>query len=235
VARHVNTVCLDERRQEKVGRFQPPGAGRHLSRCRKKCARRRAADEASLTQQATAHRAPQHESVDVARAAAGDREAFERLYRTHAPRILGLARRIAGFELAEDLTQDVFVRAWEKLPGFRGDSQFGTWLYRLAINVMVEDRRRSSRWRRRDDDEDVLANLATATEDDAFAIDFEDAVARLPAAARKVFVLHDVEGYKHREIGKLIGITDGTSKGQLHRARMILRRYLRSGHERADR
>ncbi len=100
---------------------------------------------------------------------------------------------------------------------------------------MVEDRRRSSRWRRQDDDEDLVTNLATSTQDGAFAIDFDAAVSRLPAAARKVFVLHDVEGYKHREIGKLIGITDGTSKGQLHRARMILRRYLRSGGQRACR
>ena len=167
--------------------------------------------------------------ADVALAQRGDTDAFERLYRAHVPRILGLARRMAGFDPAEDLAQDVFVRAWEKLPGFRGESQFGTWLYRLAINVIVEDRRRGSRWRRQADDEEVLRNLSAAPAREGFDLDFEVAVTRLPAAARKVFVLHDVEGYKHREIGELIGITSGTSKGQLHRARMILRRYLHRG------
>jgi len=137
---------------------------------------------------------------------------------------------MAGFELAEDLTQDVFVRAWEKLQTFRGDSQFGTWLYRLAINVIVEDRRKGgNRWRRREDDQDLLTNLSAPPADGGFALDFEAAVHLLPDAARRVFLLHDVEGYKHREIGKLVGIASGTSKGQLHRARMILRRYLGAG------
>jgi RNA polymerase sigma-70 factor (ECF subfamily) len=168
----------------------------------------------------------------VALAREGDKQAFERLYRLHVGRIHGLACRMAGLELADDFTQDVFVRAWEKLRTFRGDSQFGTWLYRLAINVVVEDRRKSGkRWRRQEDDEAVLRNLPVHPANAAFAIDFAAAVNLLPDAARKVFVLHDVEGYKHREIGKLIGITAGTSKGQLHRARMILRRYL--GAERA--
>jgi RNA polymerase sigma-70 factor (ECF subfamily) len=166
------------------------------------------------------------EAADVGRAREGDRDAFERLYRLHVPRIYALARRMGGPEAADDLTQDVFVRAWEKLGSFRGDSQFGTWLYRLAINVIVESRRKTRRWRRQDDDEDVLERLAVEPENAAFAIDFEAAVNRLPAAARRVFVLHDVEGYKHREIGRLARITAGTSKGQLHRARLILRRYL---------
>ncbi len=183
--------------------------------------------EASLTQQWTADRPADSEAADVARAQAGDKDAFERLYRLHVGRIHGLACRMAGFEVAEDLTQDAFVRAWEKLHTFRGDSQFGTWLYRLAINVIVEDRRRgANRWRREEDDEDALRNLSVPPANAGFRMDFEAAVNLLPDAARRIFVLHDVEGYKHREIGKLTGITSGTSKGQLHRARMILRRYL---------
>jgi RNA polymerase sigma-70 factor (ECF subfamily) len=183
--------------------------------------------EAILTQQWTAQRPTEDEAADVGLACGGDREAFERLYRLHVARIHGLACRMGGIDRAEDLTQDVFVRAWEKLRSFRGESQFGTWLYRLAINLIVEDRRRpASRWRRQDDDGEVLRNLSVRPANAAFTIDFEAAVNLLPEAARKVFVLHDVEGYKHREIGKLVGITSGTSKGQLHRARMILRRYL---------
>lgn len=143
---------------------------------------------------------------------------------------------MAGFELAEDLTQDAFVRAWEKLRTFRGDSQFGTWLYRLAINVIVEDRRKGgNRLRPQVDDEDLLRNLSVPPANAGFTMDFEAAVNLLPDAARRVFVLHDVEGYKHREIGKLVGITSGTSKGQLHRARMILRRYLGSASSRPPR
>ena len=213
--------------------LQPPGRFRHLRRQTDRAAAGRAGpDQArrSLTEQCSAQRGADTEAADVALACAGDKDAFERLYRLHVARIHGLACRMAGFELAEDLTQDAFVRAWEKLRTFRGDSQFGTWLYRLAINVIVEERRKpTSRWRRHDDDDDELRNLSVQPENAAFAIDFEAAVNRLPDAARQVFVLHDVEGYKHREIGELVGIAAGTSKGQLHRARMILRRYLGAG------
>ena len=136
------------------------------------------------------------------------------------------ARRMAGSDRAEDLTQDVFVRAWAKLSGFRGDSQFGTWLYRLAINLIVEDRRRCIRFGRQNDDESVLGSLAVQPANAAFTIDFEAAVRQLPDGAREVFLLHDVEGFKHREIGQLVNISPGTSKWQLHRARAILRRHL---------
>jgi RNA polymerase sigma-70 factor (ECF subfamily) len=182
--------------------------------------------EAHLVEPSIARQPVDREAADVALAREGDREAFERLYRLHVPRIYALARRMAAFELAEDLTQDVFVRAWEKLGSFRGDSQFGTWLYRLAINVIIEVRRKGKRWQAHDDSEAVLGQLTGVPQNLVFAIDFEAAVSRLPASAREVFVLHDVEGYKHREIGQLVRITSGTSKGQLHRARMILRRHL---------
>jgi RNA polymerase sigma factor (sigma-70 family) len=164
--------------------------------------------------------------ADVALACDGDREAFERLYRRHVPRILGLARRMAGFEHADDLTQDVFVRAWQKLRTYRGESRFGTWLYRLAVNVIIEDRRRAGVRPPFQDDDEAMRTLATEAADGVAALDLAAAVDRLPEGARQVFVLHDVEGYKHREISRLIGIATGTSKGQLHRARMILRRYL---------
>lgn len=166
------------------------------------------------------------EAADVALAREGDREAFERLYRRHVGRIHGLARRMAGADRADDLTQDVFVRAWEKLETFRAESQFGTWLYRLAVNVIVEDRRKkSSQWQQLSD-EQAAFGLPVRPADTPLRMDLAAAVDRLPGGAREVFVLHDVEGYKHREIGRIVGITTGTSKGQLHRARMILRQYL---------
>jgi RNA polymerase sigma-70 factor (ECF subfamily) len=166
------------------------------------------------------------ETADVALARDGDRDAFERLYRRHVARIRGLARRMAGLEVADDLTQDIFVRAWQKLGSYRGESQFGTWLYRLAVNVIIEDRRKAGARPRILDDEDTMKSLPVAAADGVAAIDIASAVDRLPEGARQVFVLHDVEGYKHREIGRLVGITTGTSKGQLHRARLVLRRYL---------
>lgn len=165
--------------------------------------------------------------ADVALARQGDSQAFERLYRIHVGVIRGLARRMAGDAAADELTQDAFVRAWEKLHTFRGDSRFGTWLYRLAVNIIVERRRSFAcrAWLVEDAGDAVLAASVPAT-DCVFTIDFQAAVDRLPEGARQVFVLHDVEGYKHQEIGALLGIATGTSKWQLHRAREILRKHL---------
>jgi len=187
----------------------------------------RARSEASLTDQSTEDRLKE-EAADVALACQGDERAFERLYRFHVGRVRGLTRSMAGFDAADELTQDIFVRAWEKLHTFRGDARFGTWLHRLAVNVILEDRR--SRARRRavqDEDERALDEASQPAPDGTFPIDFAAAIERLPDGARQVFVLHDVEGYKHHEVSELMGIASGTSKGQLHRARMILRRYLR--------
>ena len=167
------------------------------------------------------------ERADAARAAQGDPEAFERLYRTQLPRIFGLVRRMTGGIDAEDLTQDVFVRAWSKLGTFRGDSSFGTWLHRLAVNVVVERfRTRSAKRNQHIAVEPGPADLAVPPDRPETRLDFEAALEQLPPGAREVFVLHDVEGYKHSEIGDLLGISAGTSKAQLHRARMILRRHL---------
>jgi RNA polymerase sigma factor (sigma-70 family) len=165
---------------------------------------------------------------DVALAAAGDTSAFERVYRAHLSRVHGLARRMAGPEAADELTQDVFVRAWQKLGTFRGDASFGTWLHRLAVNVIIERFRSLGTQRDRflADGEETLARLSAPRPSGDFRMDFDVALARLPHAARHVFVLHDVEGYKHHEIGTLLGISAGTSKSQLHRARMLMRTHL---------
>ena len=164
---------------------------------------------------------------DVARAASGDMAAFERLYRSHVPRIHSLARRMAGPREAEELTQDVFVRAWMKLGSFRGESAFGTWLHRLAVNVIIEKfRSRQTERSRWVDDPSALDLVPVRPGTPGERIDLEAALENVPRGARAVFVLHDVEGHTHQEIGEILGVTAGTSKAQLHRARMILRRHL---------
>ena len=164
---------------------------------------------------------------DAVLAAAGDAGAFERLYLRHVPRIHSLARRMIGSELADEITQDVFVRAWEKLGSFRGEAAFGTWLHRVAINVILGRRKQLGVRRERFVDGDgVVDRLSSRPKGAETAIDFEAAIGLLPNGAQQVFVLHDVEGYKHGEIADMLGISSGTSKSQLHRARMILREYL---------
>lgn len=167
------------------------------------------------------------ESLDARRAAAGDQSAFERLYRRHVARIHTMTRRMAGPDAADDLTQDIFVRAWDKLGTFRGDSAFGTWLYRLGVNVVLS-RRRSDKNDRTwiMDDDGAIAVAAQRVVHPATRMDLDAAIARLPDGARKVFVLHDVEGWTHEEIAEQMGLVPGTSKSQLSRARAALRRML---------
>ena len=164
---------------------------------------------------------------DAALAAAGDTRAFERLYRAHVARIHGLVRRMLGSDEATEVTQDVFVRAWQKLGTFRGESAFGTWLHRLAVNVVLTRRAElGTRRSRFIAEEQVLERLPGRPGTRDFALDFEAAIAQLPEGARHIFVLHDVEGYRHEEIAGLLGVTSGTTKAQLHRARLLLRRHL---------
>ena len=167
---------------------------------------------------------------DVALAAAGDRHAFERLYRQHVTRVFSLcARMVVDRTRAEELTQDVFVRAWEKLHLFRGESAFGTWLHRMTVNVVLNARKTEGRNRARfeDDEEgdgvDLLPSRPLAPGD---RMDLEAAIATLPKGARRVFTLHDIEGYKHEEIAEMLGVTSGATKAQLHRARLLLREAL---------
>lgn len=163
-------------------------------------------------------------------ATAGDEGAFERLYRRHVARIHTLVRRMVGPDQADDLTQDVFIRAWNKLPTFRAESAFGTWLHRLAVNVVLS-RKRSEKSERTwfVDDADALDLHASRQAHPAVVVDLEQAIARLPVGARQVFVLHDVEGWTHEEIAERLGLVPGTSKSQLSRARAALRRML-DGH-----
>lgn len=164
---------------------------------------------------------------DVALAAGGDSSAFERIYRTHVARIHSLARRMLGNDYADEITQDIFVRTWQKLSTFRGESAFTTWLHRLALNVIIERRRSLAIHRTRVADDPVALEMATVPPGRSdLRVDFEYAMGQLPDGAREIFVLHDVEGYKHREIAVMLQIATGTSKRQLHRARMLMRQQL---------
>ena len=167
--------------------------------------------------------------VDLVRLAqTGDTSAFERLYRREVGRVYALCLRMTCDRTdAEMLTQDTFVRAWELLGSFRGDSAFSTWLYRIAVNVVMghlrTTRRRSSRFEAEDD----LEQFEIRQDAPEAAMDLEKAIAHLPPQARAVVLLHDVEGYTHDEIGDLLGIATGTSKAHLHRARHLLREMLK--------
>ncbi len=165
----------------------------------------------------------------VRRAQEGDVAAFEQLYRDHVDRVYALCLRLCGDSgRAQELTQDVFVRAWEKLGTFQGKSAFSTWLHRLTVNLVLGERRsekvRVSRIFATDDPE-VFETAGPAPEPGT-GIDLERAIAALPPGARTAFVLHDVEGYKHEEIAALKGWAVGTCKAQLHRARKLLREML---------
>lgn len=163
------------------------------------------------------------EAQDVTLAANGDVDAFHRLYRAHLPRVHRLATWLLATPDVDDVIQDVFLRLWEKLGSFRGESAFGTWFHRLAVNVIL--RHRQKRWTDTADlpEEELTAR---AGKPDA-AIDIARAVEQLPSGAREVFVLHDVEGYKHGDIAKMLGMSPETSRSQLHRARMLLRGILK--------
>lgn len=169
---------------------------------------------------------------DVQLAARGDRRAFERLYRANLDRVFSICvRMVADRARAEELTQDVFVRAWEKLGSFRGESAFSTWLHRLAVNHLLNERkstrRQDSRMDQGVEDMDALPHVRNREDNSpALSMDLEQAIAGLPPGARKVFVLHDVEGYTHEEIAGMLGVTSGGCKAQLHRARMLLRKAL---------
>jgi RNA polymerase sigma-70 factor (ECF subfamily) len=165
----------------------------------------------------------------VRRAQSGEREAFDALYRRNAERIYAVCLRMTGdVASAERLTQDAFVRAWQKLGSFRGESAFSSWLHRLAVNVVLEEGRRNRRrWSRVEimADPGALESAPPARDADV-GMDLERAIASLPPGARAVLVLHDIEGYKHEEIARLTGTAIGTTKAQLHRARRLLRERL---------
>lgn len=176
------------------------------------------------------------ESSLVKMAKQGDTAAFEQLYRSHCDRIYALCWRLCGGDagLAEDLVQEAFVRAWNKLNLFRGDSKFGTWMHRLAANVALSDRRiRLRRIEREAPMNESVERTAIGAADISQDLrnDLEQAIGELPERARTVLVLYDVEGYRHSEIAAMTGMAVGSSKAQLHRARKLVRKALNKERE----
>ena len=166
----------------------------------------------------------------VARCQAGDVEAFETIYRQHASRLYTLACRMAGSpEDGEDLLQEIFLQAHRKLGSFKGDATLGTWLYRLALNHCldyVRSRRAKMNKLTSAIEGEIACEPAARRETPIARLDLERAVERLPEGCREAFVLHDVEGFDHKEVGRLLGIAEGTSKSQVFKARMKLRALL---------
>lgn len=170
-----------------------------------------------------------HELLTIRRAIAGDEGALRALWARHAPHIDVVVRRLVGndADLAADIAQEVWIQIFRALPTYRGDSQFGTWAHRIAVNRTLNALRKARR----------LSNLETEVNEDSaicepdvdrsfVAQSIEEAAAKLSPGARTVFMLHDVEGYTHEEIAEELGITAGGSKSQLFKARAKLRKLL---------
>ena len=188
----------------------------------------------TLIMTVTAERTEMPSDLDLIRAAAaGDAAAFEQLYRQHYRRVYSLCLRMLGSTTqAEDLTQEVFLQVFRKLGSFRGDSQFTTWLHRLTVNqVLMHFRKRGVKLEHTSEEGDFTNVVETPLQStrrismvDRLAL--EKAIAELPPGYRTVFALHDIEGYEHEEIADMLGVSIGTSKSQLHKARMRLRELL---------
>lgn len=188
----------------------------------------------TLTMPVTVERIEPASDMELARAAAaGDSAAFEKLYEEHHRRVYSLCLRMLGNgSQAEDLTQEVFLQLYKKIGSFRGDSAFTTWLHRMTVNqVLMHLRRRGVKLEHTSGEGDFTNVVETPLQStrrismvDKLAL--EKAISELPPGYRTVFVLHDVEGYEHGEIATLLDVSIGTSKSQLHKARMRLRQLL---------
>jgi RNA polymerase sigma-70 factor (ECF subfamily) len=182
----------------------------------------------------TAERTEMPSDLELVRAAAaGDAAAFEQLYQQHYRRVYSLClRMLSSTTQAEDLTQEVFLQVFRKLGSFRGDSAFTTWLHRLTVNqVLMHFRKRGVKLEHTSEEGDFTNVVDTPLQStrrismvDRLAL--EKAIAELPPGYRTVFTLHDIEGYEHEEIAGMLGVSIGTSKSQLHKARMRLRELL---------
>jgi RNA polymerase sigma-70 factor (ECF subfamily) len=174
----------------------------------------------------------------VARCLTGDMDAFQELYTRHATRLYNLAYRMSGAPAdADELLQDIFLLAFRKLHSFKGDSSIGTWLYRLAVNLCLDHlRSRQGRMNRvtasfeEDAQDPAVVPKGTTGEVFVSRLDLERAIAQLPESYRAAFLLHDVEGFEHREVGEMLGIAEGTSKSLVHKARFRLRTLLGGSH-----
>lgn len=194
-----------------------------------------------LTAKTNVEPAPLSDYALAIAAAQGDMQAFEQLYERHNRRVYSLCFRMTqNTAEAEDLTQEVFIQLFRKIGSFRGESAFTTWLHRLTVNqVLMHFRKRSVKLERTTEEGETPVQIVRGTENpnsmpviDRLALD--NALSQLPPGYRTVFMLHDVEGHDHEEIGKILGIAVGTSKSQLHKARMKLRGLLKSQREKRN-
>lgn len=164
----------------------------------------------------------------IQRAKAGDRQALDALYRAHAARVYSLIRRLTGDDAhAEDAAQETWLRAIRSLPAFRAEARFSTWIHRIAVNCALYGRRSRARLQVREVDLHETAGRAEDADTPLLRVRLQEAIDTLPSGMRRVLVLHDIEGYTHEEIGALLGVTPGTSKSQLFKARAKLREQLR--------
>lgn len=184
--------------------------------------------------QCGAETAPLSDNALATAAGAGDVGAFEQLYARHNRRVYSLCLRMTqNVAEAEDLAQEAFIQLFRKIGSFRGESAFTTWLHRLTVNqVLMHFRKRSVKLERTTEDGDSRVQIVRGTENPnkmpvLDRISLERALKQLPPGYRSVFVLHDIEGHEHEEIAKILGVAVGTSKSQLHKARMKLRRLLK--------
>jgi RNA polymerase sigma-70 factor (ECF subfamily) len=166
-------------------------------------------------------------------AAKGDMKAFEEIYNRHHRRVYSLClRMLQNTAEAEDLTQEVFIQLYRKIGSFRGDSAFTTWLHRLTVNqVLMHFRKRTVKFEKTTEEGETPVQIVPGTENSGKMpivdkIALENAIAQLPTGYKNVFVLHDVEGYEHEEVAKILGCSVGTSKSQLHKARLKMRKLL---------
>jgi RNA polymerase sigma-70 factor (ECF subfamily) len=182
----------------------------------------------------TAKIAPLSDHALAIAAGGGDMGAFEQLYERHNRRVYSLCLRMTqNVPEAEDLAQEAFIQLFRKIGSFRGESAFTTWLHRLTVNqVLMHFRKRSVKVERTTEEGDTPVQIVRGTEDPnkmpvIDRISLDRALKQLPPGYRTVFVLHDIEGHEHEEIAKMLGVAAGTSKSQLHKARMKLRRLLK--------
>ena len=159
----------------------------------------------------------------VIRSKNGDHSAYEKLYRTHVGKVYALCLRMCGQkELAEDLAQEAFIRAWQKIGSFRGDSAFGSWLYRLTSNVVIGHMRKHSKWQEENFDDHAHEQILGTQNVENNRGDIEKALRSLSEQARVVLIMYEYLGYKHNEIAEITGMAVGTSKTHLHRAKALL-------------
>ncbi len=164
----------------------------------------------------------------IGQAQRSDTRAFEALYRLHIDKVYGICLRMTGHvSEAEDCAQEAFIQAWNQLKKFRGDSAFSTWIHRIAVNSVLGRMRKSKREQDRIMAVGEMDRPKLETGDSGEMRDLSEAVDRLPEGARNVFVLHAIYGYSHEEAGEMLGIATGTSKAQLHRAKLLLAQQLK--------